>query len=459
MKWQWLILVSLCVALIAPHSDDNDFAEFDEEEFETSPEFEDDLPQEAEVQQSQDKQDVAETNDFYDEGTVEVEDDFDSFDAEEFEGMETEPVATEPIKEELRFAKVPMNLRRDWANYYVEMVLLTGMFIYFIAMLVGRSKNTTLAQAWFKANKDLLEASFSIVGDDGNGTEPNTNVLMKHSDHTYVMWCSGRIGMEGMLVQLRMVKRQDLVNFLQRMVKPMSDQIVIQIRMEKDDMENFVFCLAQKRSAVKLHKDMEDLAKYIESKKKVEEYGISDSYQVLSEFGEVTKTFLSDSKVLAFLRHYEGVLEFMHFSDQFSGPKPMDENEQKKMPDTSKALTFCFNLGKKGNTSSQDLPPTTEWTKFALYCAEKCRKYRLSREGKAKSDKNRQKMQEEYAKLAHQQRTELAQQRREEKLKAETERYMNEEDPIKARKLEEKRQKKEQARKLSKMKAVKIKSS
>lgn len=38
--------------------------------------------------------------------------------------------------------------------------------------------------------------------------------------------------------------------------------------------------------------------------------------------------------------------------------------------------------------------------------------------------------------MAHQQRTELAQQRREDKLKAETERYMNEEDPIKARKLE-----------------------
>jgi len=38
-------------------------------------------------------------------GFIQVEDDFDSFDAEEFEGMETEPVATEPIKEELRFAK------------------------------------------------------------------------------------------------------------------------------------------------------------------------------------------------------------------------------------------------------------------------------------------------------------------------------------------------------------------
>lgn len=53
-----------------------------------------------------------------------------------------------------------------------------------------------------------------------------------------------------------------------------------------------------------------------------------------------------------------------------------------------------------------------------------------------KSDKNRQKVADSYNKLAHQQRSELAQQRREEKLKAETERYMNEEDPVKARKLE-----------------------
>ena len=57
-------------------------------------------------------------------------------------------------------------------------------------------------------------------------------------------------------------------------------------------------------------------------------------------------------------------------------------------------------------------------------------------QGKSKSDKNRQRVQESYHKLAHQQRTELAQQRREDKLKAETEKYMNEEDPVKARKLE-----------------------
>lgn len=64
------------------------------------------------------------------------------------------------------------------------------------------------------------------AGDDGSGPDANSGVLIKESDHSYVMWCSGRIGVEGMLVQLRMVKRQDLINFLQRMVKPVCDQIV-----------------------------------------------------------------------------------------------------------------------------------------------------------------------------------------------------------------------------------------
>ena len=58
-----------------------------------------------------------------------------------------------------------MNLRRNWANYYVEMTLIFGMLIYFLAFLLGRSKNSTLAQAWYKANKELLESNFSIVGE------------------------------------------------------------------------------------------------------------------------------------------------------------------------------------------------------------------------------------------------------------------------------------------------------
>ena len=53
-----------------------------------------------------------------------------------------------------------------------------------------------------------------------------------------------------------------------------------------------------------------------------------------------------------------------------------------------------------------------------------------------KADKSRAKISESYMKLAHQQRQEAAQTRREDKRRADKERLMNEEDPEKARKLE-----------------------
>jgi len=67
---------------------------------------------------------------------------------------------------------------------------------------------------------------YVTAGDDGTSQEATSGVLMKESDHSYVLWCSGRIAVEGMLVQLKFVKRQDLVNVLQRIVKPACDQIV-----------------------------------------------------------------------------------------------------------------------------------------------------------------------------------------------------------------------------------------
>lgn len=41
---------------------------------------------------------------------------------------------------------------------------------------------------------------------------------------------------------------------------------------------------------------------------------------------------------------------------------------------------MCISVGRKGTVSKKDLDPTVEWTKFALYCADKCRKFKLSRE-------------------------------------------------------------------------------
>ena len=62
-------------------------------------------------------------------------------------------------------------------------------------------------------------------------------------------WCSGRICCEGMLVELRLLKRQDLVGVISNLMKPAHDQIHVRVDMSPEDMDSFIFCIASKNSA------------------------------------------------------------------------------------------------------------------------------------------------------------------------------------------------------------------
>ena len=66
----------------------------------------------------------------------------------------------------------------------------------------------------------------SNSGDDGQGKEATSGILMKESENIYALWCSGRVCVEGMLVELKLLKRQDLINVMANLFKPCVDQIV-----------------------------------------------------------------------------------------------------------------------------------------------------------------------------------------------------------------------------------------
>jgi hypothetical protein len=65
-----------------------------------------------------------------------------------------------------------------------------------------------------------------LSGDDGTTPEVQSGVLMKEAENVYALWCSGRMYCEGMLVTLKLLKRQDLVSTIARLVRPANDQIV-----------------------------------------------------------------------------------------------------------------------------------------------------------------------------------------------------------------------------------------
>ncbi|KAF3817359.1 hypothetical protein GH733_011759 [Mirounga leonina] len=385
--------------------DDNDFAEFEdvtEDSVTESPQrvitTEDD---EDETTVELEGQDENQEGDFEDADTQEGDTESEPYDDEEFEGYEDKPdTSSSKNKDPITIVDVPAHLQNSWESYYLEILMVTGLLAYIMNYIIGKNKNSRLAQAWFNTHRELLESNFTLVGDDGTNKEAtSTGKLNQENEHIYNLWCSGRVCCEGMLIQLRFLKRQDLLNVLARMMRPVSDQVS-------------EFCSDKPKSGAK--------------------YGLPDSLAILSEMGEVTEGMM-DTKMVHFLTHYADKIESVHFSDQFSGPKIMQEEGQPlKLPDTKRTLLFTFN----GNTYPKDMEALLPLMNMVIYSIDKAKKFRLNREGKQKADKNRARVEENFLKLTHVQRQEAAQSRREEKKRAEKERIMNEEDPEKQRRLE-----------------------
>nr|KAF6308816.1 coiled-coil domain containing 47 [Pipistrellus kuhlii] len=341
--------------------------------------------------------------------------------------------------------------------------MVTGLLAYIMNYIIGKNKNSRLAQAWFNSHRELLESNFTLVGDDGTNKEAtSTGKLNQENEHIYNLWCSGRVCCEGMLIQLRFLKRQDLLNVLARMMRPASDQVQIKVTMNDEDMDTYVFAIGARKALVRLQKEMQDLSEFCSDKPKSgAKYGLPDSLAILSEMGEVTEGMM-DTKMVHFLTHYADKIESVHFSDQFSGPKIMQEEGQPlKLPETKRTLLFTFNAPGSGNTYPKDMEALLPLMNMVIYSIDKAKKFRLNREGKQKADKNRARVEEKFLKLTHVQRQEAAQSRREEKKRAEKERIMNEEDPEKQRRLEEaalRREQKKLEKKQMKMKQIKVKA-
>jgi len=374
-----------------------------------------------------------------------------------------------PPPKTIKFASVPAHLRNNWENYYLEMLMIAGIVVYFINFFTGKSKNQRLANAWFTAHKTLLESNFALVGDDGSKDVDDIEThLQKESENIFTLWCSGRTCCEGMLVELRLLKRQDLVSVIGNAIKSgvQKDQVKIQVNMNAEDMDTFVFCLANKKTAARLAKEMADITTFCPERRAAipDKHGISSNtasnYSIMSEIPEVTVAML-DSKLSAVLSKYPDAIDSIHFSDQYTGLKPTDSDQTPtELPQGKKVLIFTFNL----DTTTKGILPedTAENIKpmmmLVFYFIEKIKRFHLSREGKNKADKNRSKVSEAFWKSIHAAKAEKAQEERERKRRELKERIKEIDDPDKQRKMEAREERRDRKKAAPKMKQLKVKA-
>ncbi|KAK7938736.1 hypothetical protein WMY93_002062 [Mugilogobius chulae] len=416
---------------------------------------------------------------------------YSKYDQEEFEGIGDMEKTGHSMKDPLIIHTVPAHLQNSWESYYMEILMVTGLLAYIMNYIIGKNKNSRLAHAWFNSHRELLESNFALVGDDGTSKEAvSTGTLNQENEHIYNLWCSGRVCCEGMLIQLKFLKRQDLLNVLARMMRPVCDQVVsvsvcnslkvclclcvllltgtfvclqqIKVTLNDEDMDTFVFAVGTKKAMARLQKEMQDLSEFCGDKPKSgAKFGLPESLAILSEMGEVTDGVM-DNKMVHYITNHADKIESIHFSDQFSGPKIMQEEGQPlKLPETKKTLLFTFNVPGMGHTSPKDMDSLLPLMNMVIYSIDKVKEAAPQQRGKQKADRNRARVEENFLKQTHAQRQEAAQSRREEKKRAEKERIMNEEDPERQRRLEEAAQRREQKKmekKQMKMKQIKVKA-
>lgn len=370
--------------------------------------------------------------------------------------------------------------RSNWESYYLELIILAGLVLYFVNFFVGRSKNQKIAETWYQTFEPLMKENFSLVGDDGK-LENSQPGLLKESENVYLLWCSGRTACEAVLFELRLMKRQDLLAVIMAIFRPQPDQVHVKVFMNEGDMDTFVMCLANKKAAIRLSREMADISVYCPDRKSAaEKFGLPTNFVLMSEIGEAATTLL-DVRVCSLVNKIPEVIESIHFSDQYSGPKQPEESAPTKMPDTKKMIIFTFNLVmKKGILklvlihsktfyilslsfiflTGKGIAEVVENTRLALqmvfYCMERVKRFRLSKESKTKADKNRAKVEEAFLKSTHVARAEAAAARREEKRRQEKEKILQDDDPEKQRKWEEKEAKRMAKKRMPKMKAIKV---
>lgn len=261
MKLTFVLL--LCVLIVdirvRAADDDNDFEDFDMYE---------DVPNQKPAEEA--SKNFVEIDADDDDGVV--EDEFDFSDKDEFENFggadsqdshQDTPDMKKTGEPKLTMAKIPMHFRNNWNSYWVELLFIAGLVVYFINYAMGKNKNIKIANSWLSAHKQLLEENFALVGDDSKKeadlSQP-VGLMMKESDSVFTLWCSGRVCCEGMLIELKLIKRQDLLALAMGLLNSKTqDQVVVKAEISKDSMDSFVFAVCNKRSASKMHKEMSDL--------------------------------------------------------------------------------------------------------------------------------------------------------------------------------------------------------
>lgn len=370
-------------------------------------------------------------------------------------------------KPDLKLVIAPSTKQYRLESYYIETAFLLATFLYLVNFFVGSAKNLKFAQSWYEQSRELLKSQFVLVGgaptieDGSQKRDEDTDAylaslkkqrgLIKASDSLFTIWSSGRVGLEGLLIEINLLKRQDLFSMALNLLKATKDNITFRFALSAEGYENFVFCIAHKTQAARLVRDMVDINTFCPKRKPLSQYGYDiDKLYVMSELSDVV-SYVLDQKTVDFLKRYEKAINHIHITDHFSNDRSDDISPMKKLAHSKRIASFSFNFP----TNDEE---RQDFIMFSLSLIDRLRRFKLARDSKQKSEKNRQKITDYLQKAALAMRQEAAAAKKDELRRLEKERIYNEDDPEKQRRWEKKEAKRDLKKSKLRVKQLRVKS-
>eukprot|EP00892_Ulva_mutabilis_P011576 jgi/Ulvmu1/8791/UM048_0046.1 len=148
-------------------------------------------------------------------------------------------------------------------TYYPEAFFLLLLIAYAINFWRGRKVNDAIVLDWasqFCKTGTLFDRNFALVGPGYN--DDAEELVMKNSHSEFQLWASGRRFCQGMLINVRLRSRHDLLALASYAINPCEDHLVIEVSMHAACMPPTVLAVAPAKQLRTLQKDCRDLDTY-----------------------------------------------------------------------------------------------------------------------------------------------------------------------------------------------------
>jgi len=153
----------------------------------------------------------------------------------------------------------PMNILKilKLKDPRVEICLFSVLIVYLVVYFIGKIKNEKIAKEWLISTYKIWKDNFAELG-----IEEASNTLVRDGNHEFWYYATGRKHCQSVFTRVKLRPRQDIISTLLSINKPVYDKFVMEAVLNKNESDDFVFALMDRKLEANIKKNRYDLKNF-----------------------------------------------------------------------------------------------------------------------------------------------------------------------------------------------------